>query len=94
MTDKIEGSPSQHKQFRVRRARAEAIFSLRSIRSKMPLGMCGADVAIGVMSFTTVGRSCGPRAEPRRVDCYRASTAVATNSHSIFVICCPDIGMG
>jgi hypothetical protein len=63
MKDKIEGSPSQHKPFQVRRA--EAIFSLRSIRSKMPLGMCGAGVAIGVISFTTVGRSRGPRAEPR-----------------------------
>jgi hypothetical protein len=41
MTDKIEGSPSQQKRSGV--TRTEAIFSLRSIRSKMPLGMCGAD---------------------------------------------------
>ena len=62
MTDKIEGSPGQHKPFRVGR---DAGRYSRFIRSKVPLGMCGADVAIGLMSFTTVGRSCGPRAEPR-----------------------------
>jgi hypothetical protein len=46
--------------------------------------MCGADMAVGVMLFTTVGRSFG---ELRLIDRYRASTAVATNS-------CPDIGTG
>ena len=89
MTDKIEGSLSQHKPFRV--TRTEAIFSLRSIRSKMPSGMCGADVAIGVMSFTTVGRSCGPRAEPRLS---RLLPGGARINHSIVVISCPDIGTG
>jgi hypothetical protein len=63
LTGKIEASPSQDKPFGSGVTRR--IFSLRSIRSKMPLGLCGADVAIGVTSFTAVGRSCGPRAEPR-----------------------------
>ena len=62
LTGKIEGSPSQDKPFGSGVTRR--ISSLRSIRSKMPLGLSGADVAIGVTSFTAVGRSCGPRAEP------------------------------
>ena len=43
MKDKIEGSPSQHKPFRVRRDAGGSANILRFvlIRSKMPLGMCG-----------------------------------------------------
>ena len=67
MTDEFEGSPSQHKPFRIRRdAGGSDILASGngiSIRSKMPLEMCGADVAVGVMLFTAVGRSCGPRAK-------------------------------
>jgi hypothetical protein len=92
MTVKIEGSPGQHKPFRVGRDAADILASfdtledaVRNVRRRR---------GDWRMSFTTVGRSCGPRAEPRLSNCYRASTAVETNSHSIFVIYCPDIGMG
>jgi hypothetical protein len=47
MTDKIEGSPSQHKALRVRRDADGSDILASFDRSKMPLGMCGADVAIG-----------------------------------------------
>ena len=81
----------QRQPFRVKRDAAEAIFSLRSIRSKMPLGMCGADVAIGVMSFTTVGRSCGPRAEP---ELSRLLPGKRGGFQRIHHTSCPDIGTG
>ena len=66
MTDKIEGQPSQHKPFRVRRdADGSEIFSLRSILLKKPLRMFGDGATIGAMSFWKFGRSYGPRTEPK-----------------------------
>ena len=52
-------SPGQHKPFRVRRdaGGSDTLASFDTLEDA-PLGMCGADVAVGVMSFTTVERSC------------------------------------
>ena len=52
MTDKIEGSPSKHKPFGSGVTRR--IFSLHSVHLKILLGMCGAHVATGVLSFITL----------------------------------------
>jgi hypothetical protein len=63
MTDEIEGSPSQHKPFRVRRDAAASDILASFDTPEDAVKMCGADVAVGVMLFMTVGRSCGPRAK-------------------------------
>ena len=47
MTGRIEGQPGQHKPFRVGRDAADILASFDTL--EMPLGMCGAHVAIGVM---------------------------------------------
>lgn len=56
MTLKVEGAPNPHRRFRVRRD--------ASISSKKPSQMFGGGAPVGAMSFATVGRSCGLRAEP------------------------------
>jgi hypothetical protein len=65
LKDEIEGLPSQHERFRVRRDAPEATSSPRSTRWKQPLPMFGADAPIGATLSTIVARSFGALGESK-----------------------------
>ena len=65
MTDKVQGQPSQHKPFRVRRDADGSDILASSDTLEEAIAGFGDGATIGAMSFWNFGRSYGPRTEPK-----------------------------